>query len=101
MGYTDHCDLYAAVHEDGINLVAQHVMRQRPSWFNYATQYVSDHPQLGCVPVAHTLDVTHYSNPLFKVVSPVPILGTAANSNARTSSRPSFCGPEHIPRRTD
>jgi hypothetical protein len=75
MGYTDNCDLYAAVHEDGINLVAQHVMRQRPSWFNYATQYVSDHPQLACVPVAHTIDVTHYNNPLFKVVSPVPILG--------------------------
>ena len=75
MGYTDHCDLYAAVQEDGINLVAQHVMRQRPSWFNYATQYVSDHPQLACMPVAHTIDVTHYSNPLFKVVSPVPILG--------------------------
>ena len=75
MGYTDHCDLYAAVHEDGINLVAQHVMRQRPSWFNYATQYVNDHPQLACVPVAHTIDVTDYNNPLFTVVSPIPILG--------------------------
>ncbi len=75
MGYTDNCDLYAAVQEDGINLVAQHVMRQRPSWFNFATQYVSDHPQLACSPVAHTIDVTDYSNPLFTVVSPVPILG--------------------------
>lgn len=75
MAYTDHCDLYAAVHEDGINLVAQHVMRQRPSWFNYATQYVSDHPQLACSQVAHTIDVTDYGNPLFHVVSPIPILG--------------------------
>ncbi len=75
MGYTDNCDLYAAVHEDGINLVAQHVMRQRPSWFNFATQYVSDHLDLACSPVAHTIDVTDHKNPLFKVVSPVPILG--------------------------
>jgi hypothetical protein len=43
MAYTDNRDLYAAVNENGINLVAQHAMRQRPSWFNYATQYVSDH----------------------------------------------------------
>ncbi len=76
MGYTENCDLYAAVHEDGINLVAQHVMRQRPSWFNFATQYVSDHPQLACAQVVHTIDVTDYGNPLFNVVSPIPILGS-------------------------
>ncbi|MHB1935459.1 MAG: hypothetical protein ACYCOR_02605 [Acidobacteriaceae bacterium] len=74
MAYTDNCDLYAAVHEDGINLVAQHVMRQRPSWFNFATQYISDHPQLACFQVAHTIDVTDYGNPLFTVVGPIPIL---------------------------
>ena len=28
------------------------------------------------MPVAHTIDVTDYNNPLFKVVGPVPILGT-------------------------
>ncbi len=75
MAFTDQCDLYAAVHEDGINLVARHVMRQRPSWFNYATQYVSDHPQLACKRVSHTIDVTHYNNPLFTVVDAIPILG--------------------------
>lgn len=75
MAFTDQCDLYAAVHEDGINFVAQHVMRQRPSWFNYATQYVNDHPQLSCKPVAHTIDVTNHNNPLFTVVGPIPILG--------------------------
>jgi hypothetical protein len=78
MGFTDHCDLYAAVHEDGINLVARHVMRQRPSWFNFATQYVSAHPELACKSVAHTIDVTHYNNPLFTVVDPIPVLGTDA-----------------------
>lgn len=75
MAFTDNCDLYAAVHEDGINLVARHVMRQCPSWFNFATQYVSDHPQLACSKIAQTVDVTHYGNPIFKVVSPVPVLG--------------------------
>jgi len=75
MAFTDNCDLYAAVHEDGINLVARHVMLQRPSWFNYATQYVSAHPDLACVRVAHTIDVTHYSNPLFTVEDAIPILG--------------------------
>lgn len=75
MAFTDNCDLYAAVHEDGINLVARHVMRQRPSWFNYATQYVSDHPYLACADVAHTIDVTHYNNPLFTVEGAIPVLG--------------------------
>lgn len=78
MAFTDNCDLYAAVHEDGINLVAQHVMRQRPSWFNYATQYVSAHPELACKPVAHTIDVTHYNNPLFTIEDAIPILGADA-----------------------
>ena len=35
MAFTDNCDLYAAVHEDGINLIARHILRQRPSLFNY------------------------------------------------------------------
>ncbi len=74
MAFTDHCDLYAAVSEEGINRVAGHIMRQRPSRFNFATQYVSDHPQLACHPVAHTIDVAHYNNPLFKVVGAFPIL---------------------------
>lgn len=75
MAFTDNCDLYAAVHEDGINLVARHVMTQRPSLFNYATQYVVDHAELACTPVAHTIDVTNHSNPLFTAVAPLPILG--------------------------
>lgn len=75
MAFTDNCDLYAAVHEDGVNLLAKHLIAQRPSLFNYATQYVSDHPQLACHPVAHTVDVTNHFNPLFTVVPSLPILG--------------------------
>jgi hypothetical protein len=35
--FTDNCDLYGAIHEDGINRVVRHIMRQRPSLFNYGT----------------------------------------------------------------
>ena len=75
MAFTDNCDLYAAVSEDGINLVAKHVMTQRPSLFNYATKYIFDHQELACQPVPHTIDVTNHSNPLFSVVPPIPIFG--------------------------
>ena len=78
MAFTDNCDLYAAVHEDGINLVARHIMLQRPSLFNYATQFVKDHPELACRRVAHTIDVTNHGNPLFQVVGPIPIFGADA-----------------------
>lgn len=79
MALTDHCDLYAAVHEDGVNLVAHHVMRQRPSLFNYATQYVADHSWLACsYPVDHTKDIDDYNNPIFHVQAPLPLLGVDA-----------------------
>lgn len=75
MALTDHCDLYAAVNEAGINLIARHIMRQRPSLFNYATAYVAKIPRLACQPVDHTPDVTAYGNPLFTIESPLPLLG--------------------------
>ncbi len=78
MAFTDNCDLYAALHEDGINLVARHVMRQRPSEFNFATQYVVDHPYLACKAVDHTVDVTNHGNPLFKVQDALPLFGADA-----------------------
>lgn len=31
MIFTDQCDLFGAIHEQGINLVVQHIMCQRPS----------------------------------------------------------------------
>lgn len=75
MALTDHCDLYAAVNEAGINLIARHIMRQRPSLFNYGTAYIEQHPQLACQPVDHTKDVTDYGNPLFSIESPMPLFG--------------------------
>lgn len=37
MAFTNHSGLFAAVHENGINATIGHLMRQRPSLFNYAT----------------------------------------------------------------
>src|ERR1051325_4552165 len=37
MAFTNHSDLFAAVHEHAINTTIAHLMRQRPSLFNYAT----------------------------------------------------------------
>lgn len=75
MALTDHCDLYAAVHEDGVNRAIEHLMLQRPSLFNYATTDVAKNRKLWCHPVRHTPDVTKYGNPLFTELSPLPVIG--------------------------
>ena len=78
MAFTDNCDLYAALSEDGINRVVKHMMRQRPSLFNYATQDVVAHPELACSPINPTIDVINHGNPLFGILNPLPILGIDA-----------------------
>lgn len=78
MAFTDHCDLYAAVSEDGVNAVARHIMQQRPSLFNYATAYIAAHPDLACTKVAHTQDIETYGNPTFGIEGPLPLLGVDA-----------------------
>lgn len=75
MAFTDNCDLYAAVHEDGVNQVIRHIMRQRPSMFNYATADVAGNGKLWCKEVEFTDDVTKYGNPIFSVEQPIPVLG--------------------------
>jgi hypothetical protein len=78
VAFTDNCDLYAAVDEAGLNLIARHLMRQRPSLFNYATTFISQHPQLACEKIDFSGDITTYNNPLFTVESPLPLLGVDA-----------------------
>jgi hypothetical protein len=75
MAFTDNCDLYGAVHEDGINRVLRHLMLQRPSLFNYATADVASNRELWCADVPHTDDVIKYGNPLFTIMPPLPLLG--------------------------
>jgi hypothetical protein len=78
MAFTDNCDLYAAVHEDGLNRIARHIMRQRPSLFNYATVYIARQPKLACHSVAHTQDIIDYNNPLFTIENALPLFGVDA-----------------------
>jgi hypothetical protein len=74
--FTDSSDLFIAVHEDGLNLIARHVMRQRPSLFNYATSDIAGDAALWCVPVEVTPEVTASLSPTFTVEQPLPVFGT-------------------------
>jgi hypothetical protein len=76
MAFTDNCDLFAAVHEDGVNLVVRHLMRQRPSLFNYASADVAGNRELWCANVDVTEDVKKFLNPFFTVMPPLPVLGS-------------------------
>ena len=72
MAFTDRSDLFAAVHENGINATISQLMQRRPSMFNYATilftQALSS--QL-CVPI----NTPPGGGPLFTVEPPLPVLG--------------------------
>ncbi|MDP9107259.1 MAG: hypothetical protein M3N49_15175 [Candidatus Eremiobacteraeota bacterium] len=76
--FTAHSDLFVAIHEDGLNLIAQNVMKQRPSMFNYASAAIAAQKNLWCAPVDVTPDVTAHGNPIFTVEQPLPVLGTIA-----------------------
>jgi hypothetical protein len=76
MAFTDHCDLFGSVHEDGMNLVVRHLMRQRPSLFNYATAFFAEHTDLLCVQIDAAQAVKDAHNPLFTTQNPIPVLGT-------------------------
>ncbi|HEX6998778.1 MAG TPA: hypothetical protein VF322_11580 [Gammaproteobacteria bacterium] len=75
MALTDNCDLFAAVHEDGVNRVIRHLMLQRPSLFNYASPGIANNRDLWCEPVEYTEDVVKYGNPLFTELPPLPVIG--------------------------
>ena len=76
MAFTDNCDLFVGVHEDGLNQVIQHVMRQRPSWFNYATADVASNRELWCHQIDVAKDVIKFANPFFTIMPPLPVLGS-------------------------
>jgi len=78
MAFTDDCDLYGAVHEDGINRALRHLMRQRPSLFNYATADIAANRELWCTKVEAVPEVQAHGNPLFTLMPPLPLLGADA-----------------------
>jgi hypothetical protein len=75
MAFTDNCDLFASVHERGVNRVITHIMRQRPSLFNYASQDVANNKELWCSKIEFTPDVQKYGNRLFTIMDPIPVFG--------------------------
>jgi hypothetical protein len=75
MAFTDHSDVYGALHEEGINRVVRHLMRQRPSLFNYGTAAIAANPELMCQPPDVADEVTAAGNPIITVMSPLPIIG--------------------------
>lgn len=76
MTVTDNCDVYGALHEDGINRLVRHVMRQRPSMFNYATRwFVASHERL-CVPIDAHPEVARYGNRPITEEPVLPVPGT-------------------------
>src|SRR5690606_13193625 len=76
MAFTDNCDLFGSVHEDGINLVVRHFMRQRPSLFNYATPIFHGRDDLLCRRIEAAKSVRDAGNPLFTEQEPLPVIGT-------------------------
>lgn len=76
MALTGNSDLYGAVDEKGINLVAQHIMRQRPSLFNYGTAFVAANRELLCELINPASAVIQKGNPIITVEDPLPVVGT-------------------------
>lgn len=76
MAFTDHSDLYGAINEEGINLVVRHLMRLRPSLFNYGTTFIAQNPELLCHKIDADPMVYARNNPLLTIESPLPVLGT-------------------------
>jgi hypothetical protein len=74
---TDLSPLFASVHEDGINRFIRHVMAQRPSLFNYGTQWVADAPEERLCRMPEVDHVMQSRNvPIVTVEPPLPVLGT-------------------------
>ncbi len=48
MAFTDHCDIFASVHERSFNNIVLQLQRQRPSLFNYGTMTFAAHPEFLC-----------------------------------------------------
>jgi hypothetical protein len=76
MGLTDNCDIFASFHEDGFNQIINHIRRQRPSLFNYATADIAKNSELLCKAITPHPIVFIRNNPLVTIVDPLPIPGT-------------------------
>lgn len=70
MVYTTNCDIYIAVHENGINDLMGRLMSEVPSLFNFGSRYIATYPQFACNPIqAAPID------PEDPLISPVDVSG--------------------------
>ncbi|MGA2664700.1 MAG: hypothetical protein ABSF83_07135 [Nitrososphaerales archaeon] len=70
MSYTANCDVYIAVHENGINDLIARLMSEVPSFFNFGSPLIARFPQLACSPIqASPID------PEDPLISPVDVSG--------------------------
>lgn len=79
MALTDHCDVFASAHEDGMNRIVRHLMRQRPSLFNYGTVFFLARPDRMCERIDAHPEVARRGNPLITVEQPLPLLGAGGS----------------------
>src|SRR5262249_24342860 len=77
MALTDQCDLFGSVTEDGFNKLVEHVMRKRPSLFNYSTAWVAaDWRKRLCQTPEVAPEGLKRQNPVVTVEDPIPVLGS-------------------------
>lgn len=79
MSLTEHCNVFGAFHEDGFNKIVEHIMRQRPSLFNYASLYFATRPDQMCRKIVVHPEVIRRANPLITIEDPLPIPGTGGH----------------------
>jgi len=76
MPLTSNCSIFGSFHEKGFNKIISHVMKQRPSLFNYAT---ADLGEKGNSKLCHKISahpgVDEFNNEYTTEVSYLPILG--------------------------
>jgi hypothetical protein len=72
MAFTNHSNLFAAVHENGINATIGQLMLQRPSLFNYATLLFT---QALSTQFCQPITPPPGGGPLFTVEPQLPVLG--------------------------
>ena len=75
MSLTEKCDIYAAIHDAGINRVVKHLMQQRPSLFNFGTSFLASNPNLLCEKIIAVQEVNRQQNPLLTILEPIPVIG--------------------------
>lgn len=77
MALTADSDLFGSVVESAFNRMIEHVMRKRPSLFNYGTAWVaSDWRRRLCEPPDVAPEVLKRHNAVVTVEDPLPLLGT-------------------------